>query len=87
MVAMGLTGWLYYEQSKPPSRPSLKKQLIDAEKINAELRAELERLKREIAEEQIRRRAIISPLKVSYDQGCMIFQVMWAESDQCNTKS
>ncbi len=62
LVAIGLTTWLHYERSKPPS---LKKQVSEAEKVNAALRKEIEELNAKIAKEQIRRRAIIGPLRSS----------------------
>lgn len=46
------------------AQPSMKKQVVDLEKINAQLRAEIEQLKAELAKAQAERRATLPRLRV-----------------------
>lgn len=71
IVALIVNAGLYaHRLRKPtaaPSPPPMKQQLADMEKINAQLRAELEQVKAEVAAEQATRRAIMPHLRVSRD--------------------
>jgi hypothetical protein len=68
IVALIVNTGLYLDRAhnwtRRKAQPSMKKQVVDLEKLNAQLRAELEQLKTELANEQAKRRATIPHLRV-----------------------
>lgn len=69
IIAMIVNTGLYLERvhdlTGRKARATMKKSAADLERINAQLRGELEQLRKEFAAEQTRRRAIIARLRLA----------------------